>query len=360
MCGNTLTTLKDNCLDTLQEIVGDENLHFSPHGNSASLFGRKIRLVGAGDVAAIRRIQGSTRGGVYCDELTTFPESSYNMLTTRMSVPGAKLFATTNPDLPGHWVKKNLIDRDLPDVEVTNFYVADNPFLPEDFVASLQRMYTGVFYRRFVLGQWVAADGAVYPMFDREEHVYSNRPLIREISFGIDVGHSNATVFLAIGVGKADKDDKGDKAFILSEFYHSGRDGVTRSPSRYAQDFVRFRDDVARRFPEARIYDVYVDPSAKGFSQQLDEAGVRGVRNARNDVLDGIRLVMSVIDADLLRVHESCEYTINELEAYSWDDKAAERGIDQPIKVDDHCVDAIRYYFMTNQDEWYERAVLSV
>ena len=199
MCAKSLTTLKRNCLLPLQELVGESNFSFSISTKEGKLFGRKILLEGANDMRSEGKIRGLTLQGAYCDEITQFPEDFFAMLLSRLRKHGAKLFGTTNPDAPSHWLKKKYIDRanelDLLDMR---FLLEDNTTLPEDYVENIKKEYTGVFYERFIRGLWTLAEGIIYPMYEdalvddypRDER---GEPLpVQEYMVSIDYGTMNA------------------------------------------------------------------------------------------------------------------------------------------------------------------------
>lgn len=165
MSAKTLQTLKRNCLMLLQELVGEDNFKYSLSTKEGRLFGRKILLEGANDAKSENKIRGMTLGGAYCDELTLFPKDFFSMLLSRLSVKGAKLIATTNPDVPTHWLKKEYIDNPKVDMLVLRFLIDDNTTLPEEYVREIKKEYTGVYFERFIRGNWVAAEGVIYPLF---------------------------------------------------------------------------------------------------------------------------------------------------------------------------------------------------
>jgi len=266
----------------------------------------------------------------------------------------AVFLGTTNPDTPINFVKTDYLDRSEElELQRVKFTMADNPVNTEKYIRQVNLEYTGVFHDRFIKGLWVRAEGIIYPMFDVDRHVTDDVPQIRSIGFAVDVGHSNATVFLAIGEGED------SRAYVLDEYYHSGRDmQVTLSPAAYARAFIRFRDDVFSRYPHADQDLTYIDPSAPGFMAQLVEEGETYIRAAVNDVVPGIQVVASVIDNDLLRVSPRCENLIGEITSYVWDDKAAARGEDKPLKEKDHGCDCLRYYTASQRNAWVGRKVV--
>ncbi|MEG1515144.1 MAG: PBSX family phage terminase large subunit [Clostridia bacterium] len=342
MCGHTLTTLKRNCLEPLAALIGSDAFAYSLPGKEARLFGRKIFLEGASDARSEGKIRGMTLCGAYCDELTLFPEDFFTMLLSRLSAPGAKLIGTTNPDGPNHWLKVKYLDRaEALSLIRLRFAIEDNTFLPPEYIAQLKREYTGVFYRRYILGLWAVAEGAVYPGFDPDRHVSDAVPALLVRWVGVDYGHANPTVFLMLASG-AD-----GRIWVLDEYYHKGADGQ-KSPRQLSRELSDFEGD-------AVIDREVIDPSAEGFINQRREDGAPTVRRADNRVLPGIQLLSGLIDADMLRVTTACPRTIAEFQGYVWDDKAQARGEDRPRKQDDHCMDALRYGAMAYEREMQRR-----
>ena len=339
MVGKTLTTLKRNCLEPLINLLGRANMQMSIASKRAVIFGRAIDLEGASDARSEEKIRGVTLNGAYMDEATLSPEPFFVMLLSRLSAPGAKLFATTNPDSPRHWMKTEYLDNPALDIYRMKFLLDDNTTLPEDYVSNLKREYTGVFYRRFILGEWVAAEGAIYPMFETSRHVVDALPEMRFTWIGCDIGHTNPTAFLRLGAGKD------GLIYVMNEYYHSGGQAGSKSPRQYAHDLIKFAaPENGRGFllPQA----VVIDPAAEGFILQLREMSDLRIRRADNPVLEGIQLVSSALDAGKIRIHRRCKHLIDELQGYVWDEKAQERGEDKPVKQNDHACDALRYALM--------------
>ncbi len=172
----------------------------TPKATQMSLFGRLIYLVGANDERAQRKIQGSTLALAYVDEVTLIPQGFFKMLLSRLSVPGAQLFGTTNPDSPFHWLKTDFISN--PDIHknVYSFRLEDNPSLTQDYVDSLKSEYSGLWYQRYIEGKWVLADGTVFDFFDEEAHVIATPPgPAKYYIVGVDYGTTNPCVFTLIG-----------------------------------------------------------------------------------------------------------------------------------------------------------------
>lgn len=346
MVGRTLTTLKRNCLEPLQGILGDENMQVSVPAKRATIFGRNVDLEGAANALSENKIRGVTLHGAYLDEITLIPRDFFTMLLSRLSTEGAKLFGTTNPDSPRHWLKTEYLDNPDIDVYRIKFLLDDNTTLPLDYIENLKREYTGVFYRRFILGDWVAAEGAIYPMFERKLHVSDQLPKLRMNWIGCDYGHTNPTAFLRFAAG-----DDG-RIWVTDEYYHMADKTGAKSPKQYARDMAAF----AAKGPSPDV--VVIDPAAEGFILQLKEdAPQLRIRRADNAVLEGIQLVSSAIDAGVLMIHPRCKHLIDEIQGYSWDPKAQERGEDKPVKTNDHACDALRYGLMAYRREINRRVI---
>lgn len=342
MVGKTLTTLKRNCLEPLLAVLGEENMRFSIPSKRAVIFGRTVDLEGASDARSEEKIRGVTLHGAYMDEITLSPQPFFVMLLSRLSAPGAKLFGTTNPDSPRHWLKVEYLDNPALDIYRNTFLLDDNTTLPPEYIENLKLEYTGVFYRRFILGEWVAAEGAIYPMFDIKRHVSDDAPRMRMTWLAADIGHTNPTAFLRLGAGED------GRIWVLDEYYHQVSAGTpAKSPKQYARDMIAF----SQQWPTPPDV-VVIDPAAEGFILQLKEDSNLRIRPANNAVLKGIQLVASAIDAGVLMIRPRCRHLIDELMGYSWDPKAQERGEDKPIKQNDHGCDAVRYGLMA-----YERDI---
>ena len=335
MTAKTLTTLKRNCLDLLEVLAGRKNFRYSLSKKEGELFGRKIYLEGVNDAGAESKIRGMTLQGAYCDEVTLFNEEFFNMLLSRLSEPEAKLFGTTNPDNPNHWFKVNYIDRrDELDFFMMEFLIDDNTFLDKKYVEELKKEYTGVFYRRFILGEWCSAEGLVYPMFDKARHVVSKIPEpsgYAEYYISIDYGTLNPC---SMGLWRLD--DRG--AVRLREWYYSGKQQrALLTDEEYYEKLEALAEGVL-------VKSVIIDPSAASFIATIRRHGKFSVRKANNAVLDGIRLTGTLLQGDKLLFHEGCEDSIREFGVYSWDEGCAE---DRVVKEFDHAMDDIRYFCAT-------------
>lgn len=360
MVGKTERTLKRNIVDPIQEMVGAKRCRFKSGTGEVDLLGRTIYVAGAHDESSADRIKGLTLAGAYGDEVTTWPESFYSMLGTRLSIPGAQFFGTTNPAAPTHWLMRDNLKRarlwidrhgnehgpgpDPLNLHRFTFQLADNPSLTPEYVADVSAGYTGLFYRRYILGEWVIAEGAVFDKWDEKTHIVDDLPAIDEwLAVGIDYGTVNPFAALMIGLG-AD-----GVLYVTSEYRYDSRAARRqKTDTEYADDVTEW---LAGQPTPAYII---VDPSAASFRQEMRTRG-RPTRAGDNDVLDGIRTVAGLLGRGVLKIHRSCTGLLDEMPGYSWDDKAAEKGEDAPLKQDDHSVDALRYALHTTRNTWRHR-----
>lgn len=335
MTAKTLSTLKRNCLDLLEELAGKNNFSYSVSSKEGFLFGRRIYLEGAADSSAESKIRGMTLCGAYCDEVTLLDESFFGMLLSRLSEPGARLFGTTNPEGPEHWFKRGYIDRaDELDILVFKFLIDDNTFLDPEYVASLKREYTGVFYKRFILGEWCSAEGLVFPMFDPAAHVAESPPApngFAEYYISVDYGTLNPC---SMGLWRIDS----ERAVRLDERYYSGRENKRLMTD---EEYYSMLESLAA---ERDISAVIVDPSAASFIETVRRHGRFRVKKAENNVLNGIRVTGSLISGGKILICASCRDIIREFGAYMWD---TSRGEDAVIKENDHAMDDMRYFCNT-------------
>ena len=330
MTARTLTTLKRNCLEPMVSLFGAENFQYSTSSKQGRLFGRNIQFEGANDAQAEAKIRGLTLQGAYVDEITLVPEDYFTMLLSRLSEKGAKLFGSTNPDSPSHWLKRKYLDRaDELSIYFDTYIIDDNTFLDPEYIENIKSEYTGVFYKRFILGMWVIAEGLVY-QFDTERHCTEEIPPYGEYYLSIDYGTMNP---FSCGLWCVN----GDKAVRIKEYYYCGRETqIQKTDEQYADEI----DKLAEGY---RISKVVVDPSAASFIAELKKREY-SVLKAKNDVIDGIRVTARFLEKGNIKIHTSCKDAINEFGLYSWNDKST---VDEVIKDNDHAMDDIRYFCNT-------------
>jgi PBSX family phage terminase large subunit len=337
--GKTFEALKRNIINPMLDILGidckfyDKKLH---------LWGKTIHVVGAADERAIGTIQGCTLCGAYCDEASLLPEYFFNMLTSRLTKGDAKLFVTTNPDSPYHWLKVNFLDNEKKknenQVKSWHFTLDDNTALSENIKYQLKTLYTGLWYKRYIEGKWVLAEGTVYDFFDEKIHCIDICPSNAEYYVcGIDYGTTNPCAFSIIGFNP----NNYPNIWLEEEYYWNSREkNRQKTDSEYAEDLKKF-------LYGKNIKAIILDPSAASFKAELFKSGFKDVVDARNDVLDGIRYLASMLSNGTFRIGKNCRNTIKEMCSYVWDEKSIKLGEDKPVKQFDHLLDSIRYVLYT-------------
>lgn len=317
----------------------------------ARVLNQRVHVIGASDAKAENVIRGITCKGIYIDEATTIPESYFNMALSRLRVTGrlgglaSKLFATTNPDNPRHWLKEKFIDKKLDDWRVFHFTLRDNPRLSPEYIRALEQQYTGMFRKRFIEGRWVIGEGAVWDSFDEDTHVIdiSELPRIdRILTVGIDFGSNHPTVGELLGVGE----DR--RLYALAEWVPMKGD-LTLSPVRQAQSFHAWRAQLPKQWRDFEF--IHADSAAKAFRDQFMDEGIYTAPAWKN-VQGGLQLVHSLFSADRLRIVDTCEHLIGEIPNYVWDPAKIERGLDEPVKDKDDACDALRYAVYSTRSQW--------
>lgn len=353
-CGKSVGAVERNIVTPLLSVVylkqnfdirynrGDHVIiaRRGPRENRFYLFGGK-------DESSYMLIQGVTLAGVLLDEVALMPRSFVEQALARCSVNGAKYWFNCNPDSSYHWFYKEWIRKATEHNALhLHFTMDDNPSLSEETKDRYKSMFVGIFYQRYIEGLWVAADGLIYDMFSESENVYRQEAEPRGLRYGttryigVDYGTVNDTVFL-------EAFDDGETLWIAREYRWASREKRRqKTDTEYADDFMEFYGD-----DPALACSVIVDPSAASFIEELRRRGVY-VREADNDVLNGIRRVSTMMGQRHLKICETCAGTLEELSGYIWDDKAALNGVEKPVKVADHGVDVIRYLVNTTIPRW--------
>lgn len=335
MVGKTREALQFNCVGLLEDLAGAD-FKCNARSNVGYLYGREIRLLGANDEKAASKIKGSTLAGAYIDELSEIPESFYKMTLSRLSVSGAVLLATTNPDSPNNYVFTDIIENEDISRKCWKFLLDDNTFLPKEYIENIKKEYTGVFFERYILGNWVIAEGLVYPDYDNT--VKTEPRDYTEYAVSMDYGTQNPTVMLLWG-------RHGGTWYAVREYEHSGREtNIQKTDAEYYAELEKLCSDVPVQ-TGAKI-ELIIDPSAASFIAVAQQGHRFKVRKADNDVLNGIRNTASALSDRRILINDCCARTIREFGLYSWDSRAAEDAV---IKEDDHGMDAVRYFIQTKR-----------
>ena len=335
ICGKTVSSLRRNVILQLSNWLGGL-FRITEHRQDNRLtvrLGSRVNtyyLFGGQDESSYMLIQGMTLAGVLLDEAALMPRSFVEQACARCSEPGSKMWFNCNPASPEHWFYREWICKATEkNVLHLHFTMEDNPGLDPAVRRRYERLYTGIFYRRYVLGQWCAAQGLVYA-FDENRHICREPPKTGRYYISVDYGTQNP---FSAGLWCV----AGGRAVRLREFYYSGRDtGRARTDEEYYEELEQLAG-------EAPVETVIVDPSAASFIAVIRRRGRFRVRKARNAVLPGIRLVASLLQQGRLQFSIACRDSIREFGLYCWEDDPSR---DVPRKENDHAMDDIRYFAM--------------
>ncbi len=333
ICGKTIGALRRNMIVRLSDWLGglfsvtehrsENKLVVTGPGGRSNVY----YLFGGQDECACKLIQGITLAGVLLDEVALMPRSFVEQACARCSEPGSKLWFNCNPEGPEHWFYKQwLLQHRQKNLLHLHFTMEDNPGLQADIKDRYARLYAGVFYRRFVLGQWCVAEGLVYD-FQPEKYVTDRLPEGGRYFISVDYGTQNP---FSAGLWCVSE----GKAYRLREFYHNGREKGAMTDQQYCTALEQLAGDKP-------VEQVIIDPSASSLIAAIRARGRFSVRKAKNDVLPGIRLVMSLLQAGVLRFSPMCKDCIREFGLYRWAEG------DRPAKEDDHAMDDVRYFCAT-------------
>ena len=296
-------------------------------------------LFGADKDNAQDKLQGMTAAGAYADEAALFPRSFIDQMIGRCSVEGSRIFMNCNPNGAYHYIKTDFIDRaEEIGLYRLHFTMDDNLTLSPEIRESYARSFAGVFYRQYILGEWVSAEGAVYPMWDNAENTYEEtdpemyQGMRRYCS--IDYGTTNPCVFL-------DVRDDGHTFYIAREYYWDS------AAARRQKTDAEYADDLTAFLGGDQNVQIIIDPSAASFRAELRNRGFRTM-DAVNAVREGISTTATLIGNRQVRAERNrCPALLREIQSYVWDDRARLRGEERPLKERDHAMDALRYLCQT-------------
>ena len=353
LCGKTIVSVRRNLLSELLPLL--EGMGFrceqkvSRNLLKVRLGGRRntFYLFGGKDEGSAALIQGITLAGALLDEVALMPRSFVEQAAARCSVPGSRLWFSCNPESPGHWFYREwILKAEEKKALRLQFTMADNPGLTREVLERYQTMFEGAFYRRFVLGEWVAAEGRVYDFFDESMVGEVPEGPMERWYISCDYGTSNPT---SMGLwGRKD-----GVWYRVAEYYYDSRsEGRQKTDEEYA-------DALAELAGGRDIRAVLLDPSAASFRETLRRRGWR-VRRAVNEVLSGIRTTARLLKAGRLVICRPCADAIREFSLYRWEERGD--GQDRVRKEDDHAMDEIRYFAATvaAREELAERAAAGV
>ena len=333
LCGKTIGALRRNVTVRLNDWLGglftvtenrsENKLVLTDHRGRQNVY----YLFGGQDEGSGKLIQGITLAGVLMDEVALMPRSFVEQACARCSETGSRLWFNCNPEGPEHWFYKEwILQHRQKNLLHLHFTMEDNPGLDPNIKRRYERLYSGVFYRRFVLGQWCMAEGLVFD-FDPGKYVTDRLPEGGRYFISVDYGTRNpfSAGLWCVAEGNA---------YRLREFYHNGRESAMMTDEQYYKALEQLAGD-------RPVEQVIVDPSASSFIATIRHHGKFSVRKARNEVLPGIRLVAGLLQAGRLRFSPDCRDCLREFSLYSWAEG------DRPQKENDHAMDDVRYFCAT-------------
>jgi len=336
IAGKSIGALKRNVIKPMVQILRawGWSYEYNRSENYLTVGSNIYYLFGANNESSQDVLQGLTAAGALADDCALFPQSFLNQMIGRCSVENSKMFLNCNPKSPFHWFKIDFIDKAREkSIYYLHFNMDDNLTLSEKVKNRYKRMFSGVFYKRNILGLWVNAEGVIYDMFDFNKHVVESKPRnYTEHWISCDYGTQNP---MAFGLwGKCD-----GIWYKTKEYHYDGRkEMVQKTDEEYYQDL--------ETFAEGKVKRIIVDPSASSFIALLKKKGWQ-VKKAKNDVLEGIRNLATSLNRKAILYNDVCTETFKEFSSYQWCEKAVERGEDKPAKEHDHQLDSDRYFVNT-------------
>jgi PBSX family phage terminase large subunit len=361
--GASKENIERNVLEPMRSIWGNSLISDINVRNWATIFGEKVYCIGAEKVNQVTKLRGSEIKFCYCDEICDINKEVFEMLKSRLSLPYSICHAACNPSYPTHFVKEFIDSADKGvDIYTQEYTIYDNPFLPKEYVKSLEAEYSGtVYYLRYILGKWARAEGLIFPMYVNAMEDPPEESRASDYALSIDYGTQNAFAALLWEKHR-------DIWYATRGYYYSGRDtGVQKTDEEYADDLEYFLSDLIEEYVDGvamfkkdpYMHDLpskiqtIIDPSAASFIALMKKRDWCKIRGADNDVLNGIRETASAMNRGLIKISPSIKMWKKEVEGYVWDDSIDER----PVKVDDHFMDSTRYFVKTKKIAKVKRSV---
>lgn len=335
--GVSKETIERNVLQPMREIYTDAIVSTINSRNIAYVCGVPVYCLGAERLSQLAKLQGSSIKYCYGDEIAKWNKEVFHMLQSRLDKPYSRFDGACNPEYPGHWLKE-FIDRQDIDAYIQPYTIFDNPFLSPEFVENLCKEYAGtVYYGRYIEGEWTLAEGLVYPMYQEAYAEFPEDTKPEEYCLSIDYGTLNAFAAVLFARHK-------NTWYAIDEYYYSGRDsGTQKTDEEYAADLDKWLEKYT---PISPLFTI-IDPSAASFITLLNKRKHRyRAHKADNDVADGIRETATALKRGLVKITDKCKNWKREVQGYVWDNSCIE---DRPVKVNDHGMDATRYFVRTKR-----------
>lgn len=356
ICGKTVASTRRNIIEPLIEMLKQRKFKVIDRKTEGKLIVIKNNnkntyyIFGGKDEGSASLIQGITLGGVLFDEVALMPRSFVEQAMARCSVNGSKYWFTCNPEGPQHWfyVEHILKWKERKYIRI-HFCLEDNPSLSKERIDNYKSLYTGIFYKRFILGEWAFANGIVYDMVTDENFYYnSNRESVVPIKiiendikpyYGVDFGTANPQVYLEV-YKYVDYAKKEMCFYVENEYYWNSRKKLMqKTPDEYVSDFNNWCKEFSY---------LIIDPSATPLKAAHRKYG-HNVINAKNNVEEGIIGLSTLFANKMIKINkDNCPNLCAELGLYRWNEKKLNNGVEEVLKENDHCCDALRYAIMTS------------
>lgn len=349
--GKTRDTIERNIVRDLIRMIEGRGIHYEykKYENYLQIADKTIWLIGFSDEGATEKVRGMTIGGWYADEVTSAAQSTVEMAISRCSVQGAKIFWTMNPQSPYHFIFTDFINNQellqSGTVRVWHFTLEDNTHLSQEYVEELKRVNqrSQIMYKRNILGEWVVAEGAIYDSFDTRRHVFTDNDKTIDdmdlVNICCDYGVSSVTVFGVMGV--TTDNHAGNEYWLLEEDYYDATvNGVTQTDTERLETILRLQDKY--NLNRKNILFLPHDASSLKATCRKSKRLKMKVRTYRPDTYKDILTIQDLINNDRFHIHKSCKNSITQAQTYSWDLKSQQKGLDKPLKINDHCPDMWR------------------
>jgi len=340
IAGQSINSLEKNVINPLMEILLSLNLKYVYNRSKNYLIiGTNIYyMYGASNELSYKALQGLTAAGALADEVALFPQSFTEQMTSRCSVEGSRIFFNCNPAGPYHYFKTEYIDKaEEKNIYHLHFVMDDNLTLAKRTRERYEKQYSGVFYKRYILGLWVVAEGIIFDMFSEDKHCVDTRDLkLSKYYVSCDYG-----VYNAFTLGLFGYELKKNKWYMTDEYYYSGKDELKQ------KDNEEYYNILEKFIGNRNIIGIIIDPSASSFIATIKKRSKYNIIKAKNDVHEGIENTCSALNENIINFDYKCKNMIREFYSYSWDEKAILRGEEKPIKQNDHMCDLLRYMINT-------------
>lgn len=334
ICGKTVASAERNIIRPLQTIIDITHYFKLSYNRSSHLLTIKgngkenyFFVFGGKDESSYALLQGITLSGIFLDEVALMPESFVNQAIARtLSEKQSRYWFNCNPESPAHWFYNQwILDAENKNALHLHFLMSDNPTLDEKQLQEAEKQFTGVFYQRYIKGEWVLAEGLIYPMY---KEALQEPPQGQAERYVLSIDYGTLNAFAAMLWGKY-----GGVWYAIDGYYYSGRDeGTLKTDEEYAQILI---DKFAQYGNEYYKLKTIVDPSAASFITALRQKHIFGVMQANNAVVDGIRNTATALQLGLIKIDPQLDFWVKEAAGYIWDDT---EGQDRPVKVNDHCL----------------------